>query len=149
MAFNKKEEKNRRMELRKSTGTRIITPPVVPAYNRGPEYAMSFVCFNCRKSFKRHYDGPPCDYPNKTTCLECKGVAVNLGRNFKAPKKSDTKQWKKVKFLVEHGFLFQKIKLQSDDYDTVPYPETLEEAKKFVIKYKAWALAYKPSATED
>jgi hypothetical protein len=64
----------------------------------------------------------------------------NVGRHFKAPKKSDNAQWKKVGFLIAHGFLFQKIRPNPNSYESVPYPDTLEEAKEFVVKYKDWAL---------
>jgi hypothetical protein len=69
----------------------------------------------------------------------CKSTTVNLGRHFKSPKKSDVAQWEKVRFLAEHGFVFQKIRTDSNSYDSVPYPDTLSEAKEFVVKYKKWA----------
>jgi hypothetical protein len=135
MAFN--EEKHRRMELRKATGTRVIKPPqVLP---KGADYAMSFACLNCRTSNKRHFDGYPCDYPKTMLCPVCKGESFNLGRNFKPPRKNDLSQWKKVELLVAHGFLFQKIRLDKDSYDSVPYPKTLAEAKVFVVKYKEYS----------
>ena len=43
-------------------------------------------------------------------------------------------------FLFDHGFRFQKIRLNSLVDDTVEYPETLEQAKEFVIKYKDYAI---------
>jgi len=135
------EEKYRRMEIRKETGSRIVVPPSTPDLHKGPEYAMSFACFGCQKSFKRHYDLPPCDYPDQMTCPECGESSVNLGRNFKAPKKSDCSQWAKVKFLVDHGFVFQKIRI--NESETVPYPESLSEAKEFVVKYKKYAISQK------
>ena len=66
-------------------------------------------------------------------CPHCGGIARNLGRKFKPPKRSDKKQWQKVKFLVSKGFLFHSIYV---DGRLVPYPGTLEEAKEFVEKYK-------------
>ena len=64
----------------------------------------------------------------------------NFGRHFKAPKKTDIKQWKKVKFLFDHGFFFQKIYDQSRNGLNIPYPKTLEEAQEFVVKYKKYAI---------
>lgn len=137
------EEKYRRMEIRKSTGSRSVKLPPTPA--KGPVYAMSFACFACQKSFKRHVEASPKDYPGHMVCPECGGESVNLGRNFKPPKKNDVKQWEKVKFLVDHGFRFQKIRVGTNHHDTVPYPETLEEAKEFVKTYKQYAIAPKIS----
>jgi hypothetical protein len=102
-------------------------------------YNMAFACLNCCKSFKREFvltEGVPMELK----CPECGGPSYNFGRHFKAPKKSDKKQWQKIKFLFEHGFRFQKIRTGSGDKDTVPYPETLEQAKEFVVKYKEYAI---------
>ena len=108
----------------------------------GPVYAMSFACFQCRTAHKRHIDATPSDYPRSMECPVCKEPAINLGRNFKAPKKSELAQWKKIKFLVDHGFIFQKIRLEKNSYESVPYPKTLTEAKEFVVKYKKWAIKH-------
>lgn len=74
------------------------------------------------------------------SCPICNDTMFNVGRHFKAPKKSDNAQWKKVGFLIAHGFLFQKIRPNPNSYESVPYPDTLEEAKEFVVKYKDWAI---------
>jgi hypothetical protein len=62
---------------------------------------------------------------------------------FKAPKRKDTKQWEKVKFLVDHGFYFQKVyRKEGGAWYRVRYPATLEEAKEFVELYKDQAIVY-------
>lgn len=108
----------------------------------GPEYSMSYACLSCKTAHKRHIEGAPSEYPLKMECPIRKGVTFNLGRHFKAPKKSDNTQWKKVAFLIEHGFLFQKIRLDPNSFESVPYPKKLAEAKEFVIKYKEWAITH-------
>ena len=100
---------------------------------------MSFACFTCNKSFKREFNLSQ-ECPKVLKCPDCSGSAYNFGRHFKAPKKSDKKQWKKIHFLFEHGFRFQKIRSGSGHHDTVPYPDTLEQAKEFVLKYRKFAL---------
>ena len=65
-----------------------------------------------------------------------------LGRKFAAPRAADTEQWKKVQFLVEHGFLFQSV-YEASEYGgkrNVSYPATLEEARAFVIAFKEQAV---------
>lgn len=69
-------------------------------------------------------------------CSDCGGPSYNFGRHFKPPKKTDQKQWEKIRFLFEHGFRFQKIRSNLPSTDSVPYPETLAEAREFVVKYK-------------
>lgn len=96
-------------------------------------YLWSFTCLSCRKSFKR-----PGANVGERKCPHCGDVAINLGRNFKPPKRSDDAQWEKVKFLIAKGFAFHKV--YDSDNRLVQYPKTLQEAKEFVEKYKdkAW-----------
>jgi len=123
--------------LRWDAGLRSSEPKIRA---HGPEYSMSYACLSCKTAHKRHVDGSPLDYPRKMECPICKSETFNLGRHFKAPKKSDKAQWIKVEFLIKHGFQFQKIRLEKNGYESVPYPKTLDEAKEFVVKYKKWAL---------
>lgn len=73
------------------------------------------------------------------SCPICKGGAFNFGRHFKPPKKSDNAQWKKIEYLVEHGFVLQTIYEQREDFGCykVSYPKSLAEAKYFVVKLVA------------
>jgi hypothetical protein len=126
------------MELRRKHGYRDLPAPVEKYI--GPEYALSYACFTCRTSNMRHFELEPCRYPKSINCPVCNDLAIDLGRNFKPPKKSDIAQWKKVEFLVEHGFLFQKIRPIKDSFDSVPYPDTFAQAKDFVVTYKRYAV---------
>jgi len=83
------------------------------------------VCFSCRKSFKK---------PTREIarlCPQCHGPMVMLSRKFSAPRMTDVEQWRKVEFLVSHGFRFQSIHEQPGG-SLVDYPATLAEAKLFV-----------------
>ncbi len=102
-------------------------------------YNIAFACLTCRKSFKREVNLAN-ECPTALQCPECGGLAHNFGRHFKAPKKNDLKQWQKVEFLFEHGFRFQKIRREGNTAETVPYPETLQAAKEFVIQYQRYAI---------
>lgn len=106
-------------------------------------YHCAFACFDCQKSFKRQVDLIKGN-PNALVCPNCGGKAINFGRHFKPPKSNDNKQWQKIQFLFEHGFHFQKIPVYASNEQniiigSVPYPETLEQAKVFVEKYKQYA----------
>ncbi len=104
-------------------------------------YNMAFACLECCKSFKREYKLLPKDYPSELPCPECGGVSYNFGRHFKAPRKTDKKQWEKIRFLLEHGFRFQKVRTEKNSLESVPYPKTMAEAKEFVEKYNEFALS--------
>ncbi|TRY28770.1 hypothetical protein FM019_20480 [Aliiglaciecola sp. M165] len=101
---------------------------------------MAFACLHCRTSNMRHFDLAPSEYPLSGECPVCKNKTFNLGRDFKPPKKSNEAQWKKIEFLIEHGFQFQKVRLVPTEMESVAYPKTLTEAKEFVVKYKKWAI---------
>ena len=104
------------------------------------DYKISYACLNCRIAFKRSARMKGQQFPLLLTCTICSGDALNFGRHFKAPPCSDLKQWKKVKFLAQHGFWFQRIHLSSSWADVAPYRDTLEQAKEFVEKYRDYAI---------
>lgn len=115
-------------------------PKVKEAVPHGPDYTISYACLECKTAQKRQIEGLPSEYPLKMSCPICKADMYHVGRNFKAPKKKDKKQWAKIRFLISHGFLFQKIKPGGINTDSVPYPDTLEEAKEFVVLYAKYAI---------
>lgn len=98
-------------------------------------YLVHFACFRCRRSFKRSVEPEVKDYVKR--CPHCGGRALDLGRRFKPPKADDLAQWKKVRLLVAAGFFFQHV--YDEKTRQVPYPETLEEARAFVIRHRARA----------
>jgi hypothetical protein len=100
-----------------------------------PAYLIHFACFACRRSFKRNVDINAPVYVKP--CPSCAGCALHVGRHFKAPKATDQDQWKKAEYLVQSGFFFQHV--HDSENCQVPYPETLEEAREFVVTYQAQA----------
>ena len=90
-------------------------------------YLFPFVCFNCRKSFRKPGRALP------RLCPQCGREMVILNRKFSAPKMSDIGQWRKVEFLVNKGFRFQSI--HEADGSLVKYPESMTEARKFAERY--------------
>jgi DNA-directed RNA polymerase subunit RPC12/RpoP len=95
-------------------------------------YLFPHVCFQCRKSFKKPQSQEP------GICSQCGSQLTALSRKFAAPKTSNVAQWNKVRFLVEHGFLFQSVYEFQEDGGKyrVGYPQTIEEAEEFVDKYQ-------------
>ncbi len=99
------------------------------------------VCIDCRKSLNRAIDfGSEREY----SCSVCGKPMTLLSHLFKPPKKTDTKLWETVKYLVDNGFRYQHIYkivekkngiiISKEGY--VPYPDNLKDAKEFVEKYK-------------
>jgi hypothetical protein len=121
-------ERHRRTALKLATGTRVFRPKA-PRLS-GPAYMFPYVCFVCRKSFKRSIEPNVQGLPDKV-CPECGGTAAGLSRKFKAPARTDIAQWKKVEYLVRHGFRF----FSEGGLHAAAYPKTLAEARAFVRKY--------------
>lgn len=96
-----------------------------PAQKGGPAqsgYLHPYVCFRCRKSFKR-----ASRIEAVLPCPECGGPSIGLTRKFKPPRQSDKKQWDKVEALVRHGFLFWSL--------GEPYPDTIREVAAFARRH--------------
>jgi hypothetical protein len=94
---------------------------------------VPFTCFECRCTFKREFERDLL----LRKCPTCKNDALMMDIRFRPPKKRDDKQWKKVEFLVSHGFFFQKIYRREGPVSyREKYPSTLEQAKEFVVKYR-------------
>jgi len=122
MNMTTKQEKAKRMEIRKKTGSRIIRPP--QPRTKGGGSLEAHACFKCRISFKVEVrDGiAPC--PN------CRTALTPMGRSFKAPRKSDTMQWRKVEKLILAGIKFPTTG------DILYRPKYPREADGFIKSYR-------------
>ena len=89
-------------------------------------YSSRYVCVKCRRAFKRPNFGPP-----HSPCPDCGDAAVLLHPSFKAPPRSNVKQWKKVAFLIEHGVRFVPL-WDAEKNQPIRYPANLREAKQWV-----------------
>ena len=92
-------------------------------------YTHPFACLSCRRCYRRVAARR---VPRK--CPTCGSMTVAMNRKFKAPKQTDKEQWQKVVFLYEHGFRFQTV--YGQDGLSVPYPDSLQEARDFVRLYR-------------
>ena len=75
-------------------------------------------CFECRKVFKKphcyatkHAPSEPPTY----TCPECGSEMIYMGYKFRAPKKSDTKEWERIKKGIESGTDWTKRTIRKED----------------------------------
>ena len=93
-----------------------------------------FVCFDCRKSFKRprELEAPPCP--------DCGGTTVGLSEKFQSPPCKDAAAWRVVQFIVERGFRYDTIHERTESGSCLwishAYPRTMAEAREFVVKYR-------------
>ncbi len=96
-------------------------------------FRFPYVCFGCRKAFKQ----PATAFAR--SCPQCGEAMTMLSRKFSAPRSNDLPQWKKVQFLVEHGFKFYSVYEPSEHggQKKAKYPDTLQEAKLFVQQFSS------------
>jgi hypothetical protein len=98
---------------------------------QSPPYLHPFVCFVCRRSFRR-----PAVDRDEATCPVCGGRAIRLSRKFKPPPQSDVQQWAKVESLVRLGFRFDTT--YDGEGAIVPYPRTERGIPAFVERIAAF-----------
>ena len=103
------------------------------------------VCLKCQKAFSRDADYTVTKLQS-STCPECGEVGHAYSHRFRPPAKLDKASWQLVRFLFEHGFVYQHIyketargsaSNQLENY--AEYPTTMHEAREFVEQYRAQA----------
>lgn len=130
-------------------------------------YKSHFACFDCRKTFKPRLNA---DLPGKRgrhsnyedreiKCPECGNYMVDLGREFKSPKKTDVKEWEIIKGFYIIGKHFQTcgcngpgyIPKNRKDYEAhltdvlLEYETSMAKCKKLTLEElpdKAARIAY-------
>jgi hypothetical protein len=110
------------MALRRSIGNRAFPEPHVPPTHRGPERLWPHACFDCRKSWKLGEAAG-------AKCPDCAGALHWMGRAFKPPRKTDSRQWAKVRALWMAGFRFVS---HTRWLEIEPFPEHPRDVEEFV-----------------
>ncbi len=118
-----REKKTRRMDLRRQTRTRNVVPRPRPA-KVVDVYLVAHACFACRRSTKK----PPA--PEGRRCAICGGALCEMGRSFRAPRRSDAEQWRKVQLLYALGFRFFGHRHAGER----PLPARLRDVDRFVAE---------------
>jgi len=88
---------------------------------------VSYACFDCRVAFKK--DDFQCG--EVTPCPNCGGDMHQMGWSFKAPRRRDANQWKKVQILFAEGFRF----FGEGHSDSEPLPEALRDVPAFLQRH--------------
>ncbi|WP_028544864.1 hypothetical protein [Paenibacillus taiwanensis] len=100
----------------------------------GP-YKDIYACFACRKVYKQtsQYELTEEERSQmKHSCPQCGALMKDMGHDFKAPKQSDIKQWRKVEILFQHGFTYHSCGCGGPGHR----PANLNEVYPFLEKNK-------------
>lgn len=101
------------------------------------------VCLSCQIAFSA--TTTYCQQPD-VKCPACGEAAVRYPHRFRPPMRLDTAKWQVVRFLYQHGFLYQHVYLDtgkssagncSSNYAT--YSQSMREAVEFVNLYGSQA----------
>ncbi|WP_301002368.1 hypothetical protein [Capsulimonas corticalis] len=65
-------------------------------------------------------------------CPQCKTPMANMGKDFKAPRQADVKQWQKVEQLYNNGYIFSSCGCGGSG----DRPATLQEVQPFLAEQK-------------
>lgn len=84
------------------------------------QYRTHYTCLPCRHTakFEPAYEGAP-------VCPFCRNPMVNMGRDFKPPRKGNASQWEKIRRLAATGIFFDSCGCTGPG----PRPHTLSDAK--------------------
>lgn len=72
-------------------------------------YKPHYACFDCRKVFKRRLPkdvGKSWDEQKEARCPQCGNYIADMGLDFAAPKKDNSKAWEHLKTLYAVGITF-------------------------------------------
>ena len=74
-------------------------------------YSLHYACFSCRKMFNkppwtRRHDRKGASV-NVVSCPQCGASLHNMGREFKPPRRSAIRQWRKVEMLFQRGYRWE------------------------------------------
>jgi hypothetical protein len=74
-----------------------------------------FVCFACRKQFRKThhltytaFGQKPFEFPAPLPCPQCEQPMVDMGRFFRAPKQQEKATWEQLRLLALHGVRFTR-----------------------------------------
>jgi len=106
-------------------------------------YKPHYACFECRKTFKRRlisdikkgHDKNYKELPAK--CPECQSLMANMGMDFEAPKKDDTKSWNHIKQLYHVGITFHSCGCTGPGYIPNNTAEMIEHFSRIKQGYLA------------
>lgn len=77
-----------------------LTDTKIPLH-RGYSHSVKLVCFKCRICFHKPY------YAGVFQCGTCKAPTTYAGTAFRAPRKTNKKEWAKLEVLIKAGVTFQ------------------------------------------
>jgi DNA-directed RNA polymerase subunit RPC12/RpoP len=103
----------------------------------GP-YKDIYACFHCRKVFKQIsvFELNDTEIQSRQyKCPQCSQIMKDMGRDFKAPKQDDKKQWAKVKLLHSNGFTYHSCGCGGPGYR----PAKLSEVEDFIRSNKTFS----------
>ncbi|MBK8352608.1 MAG: hypothetical protein IPL21_13300 [Saprospirales bacterium] len=112
-------------------------------YLDGNKYKFKYICFDCRKIFKRKilsdFENSEECFDKMAKCPQCNKESTYIGQKFRAPKIENEQAWNSLKILLDIGVLgydgwaSPSVKLFGTKKALKDYLETLKEETKCLI----------------
>ena len=75
-------------------------------------------------------------FDTNKTCPTCKGKMYFVNEKFKAPKKSNNKEWKIIEYLLLSSYDFRNPYCGHEQCIYFEFPKNLQEAEVFISEMR-------------
>lgn len=109
-------------------------------------YKPHYVCFECRKMFRRRLLGDidrDLKESSEAKCPQCGGLMADMGLDFKPPRKDDVKAWQHIKDLYSVGITFHSCGCSGPGYIRKSKDKLIEhlqdKKEKYIENFRFWS----------
>ena len=100
-----------------------------PAWEERPAFAGHWVCFRCRKMFKKS--------ARECVCPQCANAMVEMGAYFEPPKQSSKRMWELLEALALTGFRFHTVDAREKVFGAARFGERAPSARTVMLRIRA------------
>ncbi len=97
-----------------------------------PEYRSRWVCFPCRKMFRKDPGAAA------VVCPQCRRPMIDMGCYFETPAQSDRKMWSLLQRLAEAGYRFRTEENRATFYAPDATGARTPSARTVMLRMRAW-----------
>ena len=100
-----------------------------PAWEERPAFAGHWVCFRCRKMFRKS--------SRECVCPQCANPMVEMGSYFEPPKQSSKRLWELLEALARTGFRFDTVDSRDKVFGAAHSGERIPSSRTVMLRIRA------------